>query len=122
MSSPPNDAPTEGCVGQIRAQTTIRLNTSTTSDPDALIILVTSESTKTLVLPALVDSRSSDLFIDLHIVEKHHLAVYNIPPVKLRLIDGTCNSIITQAFFKNEHLFSLRRNPLHHVLCHSLGL
>src|SRR6266481_1049 len=101
MSSPPNDAPTEGCIGQIRAQTTIRLNASTTSDPDALIILVTSELTKTLVLPALVDSGSSDSFIDSCIVEKHHLAAYNIPLVKLRLIDGTCNSIITQALKMN---------------------
>src|SRR6266481_558211 len=101
MSSLPNDAPTEGCVRQLHAHTTIRLNTSATSDPDALIIPVTSESTKTLILPALVDSRSSDSFIDLHIVEKHHLAVYNIPLVKLCLIDGTCNSIITQALKMN---------------------
>src|SRR6266481_877044 len=101
MSSPPNSTPTEGCIRPIRAQTTIRLNASTTSDPDALIIPVTSESTKTLVLPALVDSGSSDLFIDLRIVERHHLAAYNIPPVKLRLIDGTSNSIITQALKMN---------------------
>src|SRR6266481_737894 len=97
MSSPPDDAPIEGCVGQLRAQTTVRLNASATSSPDALMIPVTSESTKDLVLPSLVDSGSSDLFIDLHVIERHHLTAYTIPPVKLRLIDSTCNSIITQA-------------------------
>src|SRR6266481_5474328 len=41
----------------------------------------------------------SDSFIDSHIVERHHLAVYiyHTPPVKLHLIDGTCNPIIMQA-------------------------
>src|SRR6266481_1215449 len=97
MSSPPDDAPIEGCVRQLRAQTTVRLNASATSSPDALVIPVTSESTKDLVLPSLVDSGSSDSFIDSRVVERHHLAAYTIPPVKLRLIDGTCNSMITQA-------------------------
>src|SRR6266481_8602887 len=97
MSSPPNDTPTEGCIGQLRAQTTIWLNTSATSSPDALIIPVTSKPTKDLVLPSLVDSRLLDSFIDSRVVERHHLAVYTIPLVKLCLIDGTCNSIITQA-------------------------
>jgi len=46
---------------------------------------------------SLVDSGSSDSFIDTGFVEKHHLAAYTIPPIRLRLIDGTCNSIITQA-------------------------
>ena len=97
MSSPPNNTPTEGCIRQLRAQTTVRLNTSTTSSPDALIIPVTSESTKDLILPSLVDSGSSDSFIDSRVVKRHHLAAYTIPPVKLHLIDGTCNSVIMQA-------------------------
>src|SRR6266481_3387196 len=97
MGSPPDDTPIEGCVGQLHAQTTVRLNASATSSPDALMIPVTSESTKDLILPSLVDSRSSDSFIDSCVVEIHHLAAYTIPPVKLHLIDGTCNSIITQA-------------------------
>src|SRR6266481_1868990 len=103
MSSPPNDAPTEGYVRQLRAQTTIQLNASTTSSPDALIIPVTSELTKDLVLPSLVDSGLLDLFIDSRVMERHHLAAYTIPLVKLRLIDGTCNSIITQALKMHIH-------------------
>ena len=46
---------------------------------------------------SLVDSGSSDSFIDSGFVEKHHLAAYTIPAIRLCLIDGTCNSIITQA-------------------------
>src|SRR6266481_2997159 len=103
MSSPPNDTPTEGCVRQLCAQTTIRLNTSATSSPDTFIIPVTSKLTKDLVLPSLVDSRSSDLFIDSHVVERHHLAVYTIPLVKLCLIDGTFNSVIMQALKMHIH-------------------
>src|SRR6266481_697860 len=103
MSSPPDDAPIEGCIGQLRAQTTVRLNASATSSPDTLVIPVTSESTKDLVLPLLVDSGSSDSFIDSRVVERHHLAAYTIPPVKLRLIDGICNSIITQALKMHIH-------------------
>src|SRR6266481_1555448 len=108
MSSPPNDAPIEGCVRQLHAQTTVRLNASATSSPNSLMIPATSESTKDLVLPSLVDSGSSDLFIDSCIVERHHLAAYTIPLVKLCLINGTCNSVITQAL--KVQSFSLRRN------------
>ena len=48
-------------------------------------------------LMSLVDSGSLDSFIDSGFVEKHHLAAYTIPAIRLHLIDGTCNSIITQA-------------------------
>ena len=46
---------------------------------------------------SLVDVGSSDSFIDSGFVEKHHLASYTIPAIRLHLIDSTCNSIITQA-------------------------
>ena len=46
---------------------------------------------------SLIDSGSSDSFIDSGFVEKHHLAAYTIPTIRLCLIDGTCNSVITQA-------------------------
>src|SRR5882724_397675 len=50
-----------------------------------------------MVLNSLVDSRSSDSFIDSVFVQTQHLSAYGIPPIKLRLIDGTSNSIILQA-------------------------
>src|SRR5467141_3973502 len=36
-------------------------------------------------------------FIDSAFVQTQHLPAYNIPPIKLHLIDGTSNSIILQA-------------------------
>src|SRR6266481_2622310 len=77
--------------------------TPDTSSPYALMIQVTCELTKDLVLPLLVDSRLLDSFIDSHVVERHHLAAYTIPLVKLCLIDGTCNSVITQALKMHIH-------------------
>ena len=45
---------------------------------------------------SLVDSGSSDSFIDSTFVNLHHLPTRGIPPIKLRLMDGTSNSVITQ--------------------------
>ena len=50
-----------------------------------------------MVLKSLVDSRSSDSFIDSAFVQTQHLPAHNIPPIKLHLIDGTSNSVISQA-------------------------
>src|SRR6266481_1431623 len=47
-------------------------------------------------MPTLIDSGSLDSFIDVGFVERHHLAVYTIAPIRLCLIDSTCNSIIMQ--------------------------
>ena len=88
--------PPGACISSVRAQTIVTLNASITT-PDTLIILITSETIPDTWLMSLVDSGSSDLFIDSGFVEKHHLAAYTIPTIRLHLIDGTCNSIITQA-------------------------
>ena len=96
MSSLQPPAPPGGCVSSIRAQTIITLNTSITT-PDTLIILVTSETIPDTQLMSLVDLASLDSFVNSGFVEKHHLAAYTIPAIRLRLIDGTCNSVITQA-------------------------
>ena len=45
----------------------------------------------------LVDSSSFDCFIDSTYVNEHSLSSYPVPPVQLRLFDGTTNSTITQA-------------------------
>ena len=96
MSSLQPPAPPGGCISSVRAQTIVTLNASITT-PDALIIPVTSETIPDTQLMSLVDSGSSDSFVDSGFVEKHHLAAYTIPAIRLRLIDGTCNSIITQS-------------------------
>ena len=54
-----------------------------------------------MILKSLVDSRSSDSFIDAAFVQTQHLPTYAILPIKLCLIDGTSNSTITQALDLN---------------------
>jgi len=56
-----------------------------------------------MVLKSLVDSGSSDSFIDSVFVQTQHLPAYGIPPIKLQLIDGTSNSIISQALDLQIH-------------------
>ena len=96
MSSLQPPAPPGGCVSSVCAQTMVTLNTSITT-PDALIIPVMSETIPDTKLMSLVDLGSSDSFVNSGFVEKHHLAVCTIPTIRPCLIDGTCNSVITQA-------------------------
>jgi hypothetical protein len=46
---------------------------------------------------ALVDSGSSDCFIDEKFVTKNNLSTYLVTPLALRLFDSTTNSVITEA-------------------------
>src|SRR5882724_13329841 len=46
---------------------------------------------------SLVDSGSSNSFIDSAFIKTQHLPAYGIPPIWLRLIDGKSNYIISQA-------------------------
>ena len=56
-----------------------------------------------MILKSLVDSGSSDSFIDSDFVQTQHLSTHNIPPIQLRLMDGTSNSVITQALDLSVH-------------------
>ena len=101
MSSPPSSAQAEGCVTQNCAKEILRLNTSTLSDPNSSQLLLTSYKIPDSKIPllALVDSGSTHCFIDNKIVAKYisDFDLYSILPIELKLIDGTSNSIITQA-------------------------
>jgi hypothetical protein len=46
---------------------------------------------------ALIDSGSSDCFIDSTFINNYRLSTYSVPPLQLRLFDGTTNNMITQA-------------------------
>ena len=105
LSSLQPPTPLGGCVSSVCAQTIVTLNTSITT-PDAPIIPVTSETIPDTQLMSLVDSGSLDLFVNSGFVEKHHLAAYTIPAIRLHLIDGTCNSVITQAIKLHIHFSS----------------
>ena len=71
-------------------------------------------------LMSLVDLGSSDSSINSGFVERHHLAGYTIPAIRLHLIDGTCNSIITQAI--KLHMLFVWQEANHEFLCYPLGL
>jgi len=102
LSNPRDFARPEDCAELPRAKHTT-LNASALSSPESLTLALTSDSLPNTILKTLVDSGSSDSFIDTVFVQTQHLPAYGIPPIKLRLIDGTCNSVITQALDLHIH-------------------
>lgn len=76
----------------------VHLNASALSDPDALYLLLNSVDFPHSVsdVPTLVDSGSSHCFVDSKFAH-NYLQPYSVPPIRLRLLDGTSNSVITEA-------------------------
>jgi Retroviral aspartyl protease len=85
----------EGCIDLFCVATFIRLNVSTLSEPDSLFTTL-SISKHSLSTRTLIDSGSSDCFIDLAFVTSNNIPTILVAPTGLRLFDGTCNAIITQ--------------------------
>src|SRR5882724_26652 len=96
MSNTQNPVGLEDCV-KTHCASTVTLYVSTFSNPDSLTLPLTTDSLPNIILNSLVDSGSSDSFINLALVKTRHLPAYGILPIRLRLIDGTSNSIILQA-------------------------
>ena len=70
---------------------------SALSDPNSLMPSIIIMSLDMPPISALVDSGSSHCFIDLKYVNKHCLETYAIPPLELRLLDGSLNTFVTKA-------------------------
>ena len=96
LSSPQDSTQPEDCI-ELPHVKTLTLNASALSNPDSLTLSLTSDTLPDMVLKSLVDSGSSDSFICSVFVQTQHLPAYGIPPIKLWLIDGTSNSVISQA-------------------------
>src|SRR5882724_6013832 len=96
MSDTQNPIGLEDCV-KTHCQSTVTLYASTLSNPNSLTLPLTTDSLPNTILNSLVDSGSSDSFINLAFVKTRHLPAYGILPIQLRLIDGTSNSIISHA-------------------------
>jgi len=96
LSSPQDSTWPEDCIELPHAKT-LTLNPSALLNPHSLTLFLTYDTLPDMVLKSLVDSRSSDSFIDSVFVQTQHLPAYSIPPIKLWLIDGTSTSIIFQA-------------------------
>ena len=58
------------------------------------VILLSFDLPKTR---ALVDSGSTHCFVDIQFAHKNNITTYSVPPITLRLFDGTSNFVITQA-------------------------
>ena len=115
LSSLQTPTPPGDCISSVCAQTIITLNASITT-PNALIIPVTTETIPDTPLMSLVDLGSLDSFIDSGFMEKHHLAAYTIPAIRLCLIDSTCNSVITQAIKLHIHFSSGKKQTVNFYL------
>ena len=85
-----------GCIDPDRA-TEVRLNASAPFKTDALFLSVTTVLISAFIFKALVDSGSTHCFVDPRFIATHNLITYSVPPIQLKLIDGTSNHLITQA-------------------------
>ena len=86
---------TEDCSDLNRV---LRLNavSSIPLSKDSLTIILNSVLVPKESFIALLDCGSSDCFIETQFVHKHSLPTTTIPPIPLKLFDGTTNSTITQ--------------------------
>ena len=85
------------CVEPDCAVKEARLNASTLSDPISLHPFVTASEYDIPPFPTLVDSDSTHCFVDQSFVNIHAVSTYSVPPITLRLFDGTTTTIITRA-------------------------
>jgi len=85
--------------GAVRLKTSLKsklyLGTAFLRDHKSLLLLVSSNMVSGKFL-GLVDSDSSDLFIDSMFVSKNNLVSQSIEPCPLSLIDGTVNNLVNQ--------------------------
>ena len=80
-----------------------RLNASAPFQSDTLFLPVTT-LTITTTFKALVDSGSTHCLVDPRFIANNKLIAYAIPPIPLKLIDGTINTIITEAIELPIHI------------------
>ena len=85
-----------GCIDPNCAME-VRLNASAPFKPDTLFLSITTVLISAFIFKALVDSGSTHCFVDSRFIATHNLITYSVPPIQLKLFDGTSNHIITQA-------------------------
>ena len=76
----------------------VHLNTSALSDPNSLCVQLTSTSVPNSIITVLIDSGSTQCFVDSKFARTHDLLLTSIPLIQLRLFDSTSNATITQSF------------------------
>jgi Ty3 transposon peptidase len=87
-----------GCVDPDHAVTEVCLNASAPFEPDAVFLSITTSLISALIIfKALVDSGSTHCFVDHQFITIHNLITYSVPPIRLKLFNGTSNQTITHA-------------------------
>jgi len=97
VSSPLLKPPSEGCDNSNGEITEVRLNAAALTNPDSLHTKISFPSVPFVSSSGLVDSGSSHCFVDPGFVAEHSFSTYEIPPVVLRLLDGSVGAMITRA-------------------------
>ena len=100
------------CVEPDCAVKEAHLNASALSDPNSLRPLVTASKYNIPPFPALVDSGSTHCFVDQSFVNIHAISTYSVPPITLRLFDGTTTTIITHTTDLSIHFTSGNITPM----------
>ena len=75
----------------------LHLNVSALSDPHSLRPSISLPSYEISDIPCLLDSSSTHCFIDSSFIKKHKIPTYPIPPILLRLFNGSSSSSISSA-------------------------
>src|SRR5882724_150490 len=102
ISDPQDSTQLEDCI-ELHCASKVTLHASTLSNTNSLTLSLTTDFLPNTTLKSLVDSGSSKSFIDSAFIHTWHLPTYGIPPIWIRLINGTSNSIISQALDLQLH-------------------
>ena len=100
------------CIEPDCAVKVAHLNASALSDPNSLRPLVTTSKYDIPPFPALVDSGSTHCFVDQSFINIYAISTYSVPPITLRLFDGTTTMIITRATDLSIHFTSGDVTPM----------
>lgn len=99
MSNSGGSARARSCVDSSRAsEELLFLNASTLLPSSSFHVNLSFRSTPLL---ALLDSGSSHCFIDFDFVQLHDLPLRSIPPLPLRLFDGSPGGTISLSIFRS---------------------
>jgi hypothetical protein len=99
LSNLPYSAQTEVCIVPDCAFPKAKFNASTLSNLNSFFVSIQSSLTRNpdTLFHTLIDCGSSHCFVDPKFISKHQIPTSDIPLIRLCLLDGTSNSIITQA-------------------------
>ena len=100
------------CVEPDCAVKEAHLNASALSDPNLLRPFVTASEYDIPPFPTLVDSGSTHYFVDQSFVNIHAISTYSVPPITLRLFDGTTTTIIIRMTDLSIHFTSGDVTPM----------